>query len=171
MVKKILSLIVSIFLICSFAFAKEETNSPYAGSQVIYGYDGSVIQRIKTNSSGELLTNSASALTLVRKESSQDLSAGALSYTTNFSAKTRIKQIFLHASVAISETVKVTFDSKTSANYDTVIASRDLTSAQDYVYIPDGDLVLENGDELVISCTNANTTGTVYVTVIGETLS
>ena len=108
--------------------------------------------------------------TLVRKESSQDLSAGALNYTTNFAAKTKVLQVFLHASTNISETVTISFNSTTGANYDTVIKSETLSSAANIAWIPD-NFVLLSGDEVTVTCTNGGGTGTVYVTIVGETLN
>ena len=108
--------------------------------------------------------------TLVRKESSQDLSAGALNYTTNFAAKTKVLQVFLHASTNISETVTISFNSTTGANYDTVIKSETLSSAANVAWIPD-NFVLLSGDEVTVTCTNGGGTGTVYVTIVGETLN
>lgn len=110
-----------------------------------------------------------SAIVFSRKETSQDLSSAVLNYTTNFAANIKIKQIFLHASVAITETISLYFDSVTGANYDTLLSYYDLVSESYFAYIP-SDLVLLSGDELTITCTNNNLTGTVYVTVIGEVL-
>jgi hypothetical protein len=108
--------------------------------------------------------------TLVRKESSQDLSAGALNYTTDFAAKTKVLQVLLHASTTISETVNISFNSTTGANYDTVIKSETLSSAANIAWIPD-NFVLLSGDEVTVTCTNGGGTGTVYVTIVGETLN
>lgn len=108
--------------------------------------------------------------TLVRKESSQDLSAGALNYTTNFAAKTKVLQVLFHASTTISETVNISFNSTTSANYDTVVKSVTLSSESNVAWLPD-NFVLLSGDEVTITCTNGGGSGTVYVTVVGETLN
>jgi len=111
-------------------------------------------------------------MALARKESTQDLNVGALSYTTNFAAKTRVKQILFTASGSITQTVTFTFDSTTGATYDTVIASEDLVSETNYTYIPSGELILASGDEILIACTNSGTPAVnAYVTVIGETLN
>ena len=120
---------------------------------------------------GDLGVASTQAMTLVRKESSKALNTGALAYTTNFAAKTKVKQILIHSASAITQTVTFSLDSKTSSNYDTTLASEDLVAESNYTYLP-AELILESGDELLISCTNTSTPAiTVYVTVLGETIS
>jgi len=93
---------------------------------------------------------------------SQDLSSAALSYTTTFEKAFRLDLINFHASVAITETITITIDSARGANYDTVLRVKTLSSESNYVFIPDGDVKLYDGDALKIQCTNANTTGVIY---------
>lgn len=99
------------------------------------------------------------------KTSSQDLSDAALSYTTDFTRRVKIEAVILRASVAITETITITLDSVNGANYDTVLAIGYLSAEQDFVFRPQGELNLQAGDNIKVQCTNANTTGTVYVTV------
>ena len=125
----------------------------------------------EVDDNGDLGVAATTAMTLVRKEDSQALGTGALSYTTDFSEKTRIKQILFHAASAVTQTVTFTIDSKTGATYDVVIAKEDLVAEQDYAYTG-SELILEDGDEIIISCTNTGTPAiTVYVTILGETIS
>ena len=125
----------------------------------------------EVDDNGNLAVAATTAMTLVRKESSQALGTGALSYTTNFAAKTKVKQIIFKAASAITQTVTFSFDSKTNATYDATLASEDLVAEQSYTYMP-ADMILESGDEIVIGCTNSGTPAIlVYVTVVGETLS
>lgn len=125
-----------------------------------------------TSSALKTISSSSGVITLSRKESSQSLAEDALSYTTNFAAKTRIKQILLHSSIAITQTVTISIDSKTGANYDTTLASNSLVSESNYSYLPCPEFILESGDEIVVACTNTGTpAATVYVTILGETLS
>jgi|GEM_PF-1973889 len=170
MFKKVSILVFLLLALVGNSYAKTETDANVAGSQVIYGYSGSSIVPVKVNSSGYLVTSSTS-VTVSRKESSQNLSSAAMNYTTNFSDKVRVRAIFVHASVAITETVKIYLDSLTNATYDTLLVSQGLTSQQDLFYLPEGGIILEDGDELNITVTNANATGTVYVTVMAETLN
>lgn len=99
------------------------------------------------------------------KTTSQDLSAGVLSYTTDFGRRFKLESVSISASVVITETVTIKIDSKHGANYDVVLAQYDLMAEQYFVFRPQGELNLQVGDEIKIQCTNANGTGTVYVTV------
>ncbi|NIL98655.1 MAG: hypothetical protein GTO62_16415, partial [Planctomycetales bacterium] len=69
---------------------------------------------------------------------------------------------------AITQTVKVTLDSKTGTNYDTILASAALVGNTDFAWVPDGELLLDSGDELLVTCTN---TGTPAITVYAEVLA
>jgi len=99
------------------------------------------------------------------KTTSQDLSSAALSYITSYARNFRLEQIIIRASVAITETIKVTLDAKAGANYDTVLDSYDMVAEQYYVFRPQGNANFNSGDEIKVTCTNANLTGTVYVTI------
>ena len=96
---------------------------------------------------------------------SQNLVSGALSYTTTFTRARKLEQIVIHSSVAITETVTITLDSASGANYDTVIQEVVLVAEQDFVYRPQGIINLQSGDKIKVQCTNANTTGVVYCTI------
>lgn len=96
---------------------------------------------------------------------SQDLSLSALSYTTSINRKFKLQEIIIHASVAITETITITRDSKNGANYDHVMAKRSLVSEQDFIFRPEGEADFDIGDEIKIQCTQANLTGIVYVTI------
>ncbi len=167
-------LLVLAMVVFGFTSAFAANNACYPGTACT---DGSMAiadidtgATVEVSSTGNMSVVSSSAMTLVRKESSQALGTGALAYTTNFAAKTKVKAIMFHAASAITQTVTFTLDSKTNATYDTVLASEDLVAESNYTYFP-GDLVLESGDELLISCTNSGTPAiTVYVTVLGSTI-
>lgn len=174
--KKLLALVVIGvllgFTVCAFAAdsARNVGDTGYLdGAQAIADISSANCAEVDDN--GDLGVAATPAMTLIRKESSQALGTGALSYTTNFSEKTRVKQILFHAASAITQSVTFTVDSKTGANYDVVIAAESLVAEQDYAYTG-SELVLEDGDELKITCTNSGTPAiTVYVTVLGETIS
>ena len=119
----------------------------------------------------DVVSSVPTTTTLSTKNTSQDLSAAALDYTTNFAAKTKIIAVMLHADGAISETVTIKLNASGGANYDTTLVTEALVSETDFVWIPDGDLNLTASDELDVDCTQAGGAQTVYVTVIGETLS
>jgi hypothetical protein len=107
---------------------------------------------------------------LVRKTGTADLSSVALSLTTDHPGKSRLLQVLLRASAAISETVTVTWNSKDGTSYSVVLDTTNLSSAQNYVFRPTGDCVLEEGDTITITCTKANNTGIVYATIILQDL-
>lgn len=94
------------------------------------------------------------------KTFSQDLSLGALSYTTAFGRKFKLEQVAIHFSQAVSETITITLDSKHGPAYDTVLQEVTLISESDFVYRPQGEANFQDGDEIKIQCTNANTVGT-----------
>jgi len=96
---------------------------------------------------------------------SQDLSVGALSYTTSIGRKFKLAEVIIHASVAIIETITITRDSVNGASYDHILMNRDLVAEQDLVFRPQGECNFEMNDEVKIQCTWANKTGTVFVTI------
>jgi len=93
---------------------------------------------------------------------SQDLSAAALSYTTSISRAFKLEQVLIQASVAITETITITIDSAQGSTYDVILRQDTLSSEQSFVYRPQGELNLRDGDEIKVQCTNANMTGIVY---------
>lgn len=96
---------------------------------------------------------------------SQNLASGALSFTTTIGRKFRLDKIIFHASVAITETITITLDSVNGSAYDAVLRKKSLSSAQDYVYTPEGENNFSAGDEIKIECTNANLTGTLQYAI------
>lgn len=99
------------------------------------------------------------------KSTSQDLSAGALSYTTTIARKFKLEQIMVHFSQAVTETVTITLISALGANYNSVLQSVALVAETDFVYRPQGEANFQAGDELKIQCTNSNLVGTCYATI------
>jgi len=99
---------------------------------------------------------------------SADLTTAALSYSTSLSKDFKLLSVHFHASTNITETVKVIKDMNAGANYDSELASSDLAAADDYVFRPDGDEIFKKGDEVKVTCTKANTTGSIYVSIYVE---
>ena len=93
---------------------------------------------------------------------SQDLSEGALSYTTTIGRKFKLEKIIFLASVAITETITITLDSAKGVNYDVVLRKKTLVAGQDFTYTPEGENNYQAGDEIKLECTNANITGVLY---------
>ena len=104
----------------------------------------------------------------LRAETSQALTAAALSYTTTFASNWQLSEVHLKASTNITETVTCTFASRTGSSYNVTLDTSNLSSSQNYVFRPSGNCVFMDGDELRVTCTAANGTGTVYVNIIGE---
>jgi hypothetical protein len=96
------------------------------------------------------------------KTFTQDLSGGALSYTTDYGRARKIEEISINFSVAVSETITITLDSKNGSSYDVVKDSVTLVAEQDYVFRPNGEFNLNAGDEVKVQCTNANLTGSAF---------
>lgn len=95
------------------------------------------------------------------KTFSQDLSAGALSYTTDYGRAFKLEEIVFKASTNITETITVTLDSVHGSNYDTVLFSQTLSAQSSAVFRPTGEANFQAGDEIKVQCTAANLTGTV----------
>ena len=94
---------------------------------------------------------------------SQDLSSAALSYTTDYSKGFTDLEILIKFSVAVTETITITLDSKNGASYDTVLRSKSLYAENNFVYKTSMHFI--KGDQIKIQCTNANGTGTAYAIV------
>jgi hypothetical protein len=95
----------------------------------------------------------------------QDLSSGALAYTSTTGRKFKLEEILIHFSVAVTETITVTRDSVNGANYDTVLDKGYMVGEQDYVFRPQGECNFQDGDEIKVQCTNANLTGIAYLII------
>lgn len=99
-----------------------------------------------------------------------DLTSAALSLST--SGKLQPKSYYklcsveVHASENITETLTVTRDSNLGANYDTELKANSISAENDSTYVPDGEVIVCPGDNIVAAVTNANTTGSVYATMI-----
>lgn len=96
------------------------------------------------------------------KSTSQDLSAGALSYTTTFARKFKLEQINFHFSQAVTETITITLISALGTNYNTILQSVALVAETDFVYRPQGEANFQANDEIKIQCTNSNLVGICY---------
>jgi len=104
---------------------------------------------------------------LGRASTSQDLSAGALSFTTDIEYGFTPESIAIHASAGITETFTASMDSILGTNYDYKIFDEAFAGGQDFLLISGKDFprdIFFGGDQMKIECTNANTTGIVYVT-------
>ncbi len=86
--------------------------------------------------------------------------SGAITASQAISADARLTSVTLHFNAAptTSESFTVTIDANDGAAYDYVLASVNpsLSALTDYVFIPDGDLFLENGDAVDLAFTNTD---------------
>lgn len=98
---------------------------------------------------------------LTKETGSQNLASAALSLRAVAQGQMRLALITLSSSLGITETVTVTIDAADGATYDSVLDSATLSSESDYVYDKE-NIILNDGDAIVLACTNANTTGVVY---------
>ena len=87
--------------------------------------------------------------------------AAAIAASTSLSAAFKLVSVTVHFSAAptTSEALTITLNANDGAAYDTLLFSEDpsATSATDIVFIPDGDLVFESGDEIDVAFTNTDT--------------
>lgn len=99
------------------------------------------------------------------KKTNQDLSAGALSYTTSYGRAFKLEQILIKVSQSITETVTITHMSVDGTNYNAILQAVDLVSESSLVYRPQGEMNFQAGDEIKVQCTNSNLVGIVYVKI------
>lgn len=97
--------------------------------------------------------------------SSQDLSSEALSYTTSINRDFKLEEICIKFSIAITEIITITRNSKQGTNYDIVIDKKVLSGDTYYVFKPQGECNFIAGDEVKVECTNANGIGVVYLEI------
>lgn len=90
---------------------------------------------------------------------SQDLSAGALSFTTTIGRNFKLEEVNIKVNVNITETITITRDSKSGTLYDVRMLTEDLVAKQLLIFRPTGECNFVAGDELKVHITNANATG------------
>jgi hypothetical protein len=95
----------------------------------------------------------------------QDLTAGALSYTSSIGRRFRLEQVILRftdgagTAVAVTETITISLDSKHGEDYDVVLRVKQLSAESNFAFQPEGQINFQSGDEIKVTCTNANLTG------------
>ena len=100
----------------------------------------------------------------------QDLSAASLTLncTSPAGKNTRLAFVTVHASGATTETIDVTLDYKLTDNYDTLLKTKDWSANTDYLWEPEGNIILRVNDIIKLTVTNNNTSNTVYATIALE---
>ena len=97
---------------------------------------------------------------------SQDLSSAALSYTTSIGRNFKLEEVLIHFSQNVNETITVTKDSKSGANYDVVKRKRTMLDSKDFVYRPQGEENYRAGDEVKVECTNTYGIAVAYAEIL-----
>ena len=84
--------------------------------------------------------------------------SGAIATTTSLSTNYKLVSVTCHFNIAptTSEDFSITLDATDGVAYDTVLFSVDPSesSATDIVFIPDGELLFESGDEIAVAFPN-----------------
>jgi len=91
----------------------------------------------------------------------QNLASAALSYTTTVARKSKLDHVYFKANVNITEACTITLVSALGAAYNVILYQRTLTANQNISFRPEGDVLLQAGDSILVECTNANVTGVV----------
>jgi hypothetical protein len=85
----------------------------------------------------------------------QCLCAGTLDFATCICNKFRLKAVLIHSSAAITECVFIRLNSSDGSNFNTLLQTCNLTSAQNVAYFPPIDTWnLKCGDEIYVCVTN-----------------
>ena len=129
-----------------------------------------VLADVHDDAANALRTTAAgSGVTPVTVLRSDTTGVAAINITTAFAKKMQILSIRGKASAPVAEACSIKLDSKAGAAYDneeTNVAA----GWRDFKYQPDGEDILEAGDEISITC--PNTGGATYgITVIAKELS
>ena len=91
------------------------------------------------------------------------LSESAMDLALSFGSAGLLRTVYFRASVPITEEVEIWLDAAEGPDYDTMIGSGVLSDQQDYVFAASGDIALCEGDQIRVTCTNANGIGQVNV--------
>jgi len=109
-----------------------------------------------------------SSMILLEPTATQDLSVGAMSFTTSLAVNFNLISIHFHATAAFTQTITVTLDCGLGASHDTVIAKKTTASTIDVLLSCYG-LYYKIGDEIKVEVTNSGTPSTtVNMKLIAE---
>ena len=100
----------------------------------------------------------------------QNLASGALAFTFTFTKAQlgfsnptwQVQEILIGFSVNESETVTVSYVNAAGPSYTVVLDSTTLSTSKNYVFRPVTPTICNVGDSIVVTCTNAGTTGTAF---------
>lgn len=89
------------------------------------------------------------------------VSTGAAAMSASFTAvrNCHLKAVRVHFSAAVAavESLTITIDSAKGAVYDVVLLTQAMAGVADLVYLPDGEVLLEEGDKVVVTFANTDT--------------
>ena len=121
---------------------------------------------VSFDASGGLDVNSIPA-NVATVRTSQDLSAGALDFTTSIATNFKIEQIEINFSVTVTEKI-IIIQIDDDTNYSTD-AWRDATATarDDFRFTPslDGDIKCYDSEQVNVQCTDTGGAGTAYVKI------
>jgi|TARA_Y100000310_G_scaffold340784_1_gene437739 hypothetical protein len=115
---------------------------------------------LQVNADGALYVEVASTSGSTSPTVTNATGSAAIATSTSLSAAFRLSSVTLLFNTAptTSENFTVTLNANDGSAYDAVLYTEDpsATSATSLVFIPDGDLVFESGDELDVAYTNTD---------------
>ena len=100
-----------------------------------------------------------------------DLSASTLTLSCPSTRSTRLAFVTIHADGATTETIEVTLDYKLTDTYDTLLKSESWTANTDFLWEPEGNIILRENDAIKVTVTNGNTSNNVYATIALEEIT
>ena len=95
----------------------------------------------------------------------QDLAVGELDFRTSFAQDVRVNYVSVKSHIPISETIRIILDSGKGSPYDLTMVEEALSGERNFIFYPEGDLLLKGNDELRILCSNSGGVGHVAVVV------
>jgi hypothetical protein len=104
-------------------------------------------------------------MALRSKEVSGDLAQGDIDVLFDFGSACELVTVYIHFDTPVTEEVKISYKSAAGAAFDTLIDAKTLQGAQDYVYAAAGEVAFNEGDQVRVQITNANTVGVAGISV------
>jgi len=119
------------------------------------------IHEIMTDDGGRLLRGEQ----MTGITTTQDLSAGALNFTTSIGADFRLVYMAVSFDQLVTETFSMYLDSAQGANYDTLMFQWNILNGQ-YIWLSETEMDFVLNDEINVQCTNNGGVGNVYVSIM-----
>lgn len=134
-----------------------------SGDQVLQDVHDDAADALRVISTGG---GSPPATTVLR---SSNTGAAGIAITTAFAKKMKIRSVTGKASGAVVEALTITLDSLTGPVYDAPLPTV-AAGWTGFAWLPEGEFILEAGDEISIACANSGTK-TYGIEVIAEELA